>query len=174
VSIFEREIGPDPPTTAIDFIHEPEMEAEPDGRMRARLRYLGPDRIGQWDGARRAIVRLDFEGPIDIVLASGRDHDRLTLVPGRVCEQLGARYILMQPEVVRADPSRGWLPLGGVHHYRLSIGRYDSPEFVFTSEVSRDHVDIFLTDEDIHITDGSRNGTDLLAPKGDFHVPPEA
>lgn len=172
MSIFEREIGPDPPTTAIERVHEPEVEAEPDGRMRARLRYLAPDRIGRWEGARKALVRLDFVGPVDIVLASDSGYDRLALVHGRVCEQLGAQYILMQPEVVRADPSRGWLPLGGSHSDRVSIGREDSPAFMFTAEVSRDHADILLTDEDIRIIDGSRNGTDLLAPESDFRIAP--
>jgi hypothetical protein len=140
------------------------------------LRYAAEDRQHISDGPKLIEIRPDFKYPVEVQLGTdSSERRRLFLIHGRECPQLGADYVLLQPEVVVEDPSRGWLPLGGVHSGGRGLGTEDTPELELGSDIDPDHAHIgLMLSEGVAISDGSdRGGTfvwahsdDVLAVRG--------
>lgn len=140
------------------------------GMHEYELRYSSPDGLHISEGSKQIEIRPDFKYPIEIQLGTdSSERRRLFLIHGRECPQLGADYILLQPEVVAEDPRRGWLPVGGVHDGSRGLGGEDTPELELGADVDPDHAHIGVDpDEAIGISDGSdRRGTFVWAHPDD-------
>lgn len=105
-------------------------------------------------------IEPDFRHPVELRLGDPTTAHRCVLVHGREWPQLGADYIVLQPEVVSKDPSRGWLPVGGLFPKTVVLGREASPAMEFGADVSREHCSIWADrGVRIEIGDDSHNGT---------------
>jgi hypothetical protein len=62
----------------------------------------------------------------------------IEIVSGLDWPQLHARYVIVQEEVVRRDPRRGWAPVGGVYPDHLLIGPSDASQLDFSAAVGKD------------------------------------
>lgn len=131
------------------------------------LRYSSADGVHISDGPKQLTVSREFTCPVDMRLGCTTVEQRVVLIHGRECPQLGASYLLVQPDVVARDPRRGWLPLGGRHPEQLFLGSEDSPELELGDGVDPDHAVVSITSEGICITDGSSTGTDVRAHPDD-------
>lgn len=137
--------------------------------VRYELRYSAEDGVHISDKERRLLIRADFCHVVEICLGTpvAKDQSRLFLLHGSECGQLGAEFILVQPEVVAADPRRGWLPLGELHPAAQTLGTEDSPEFDWGIGVSPDHGRVSVSEEGIWISDGSNTKTEVRAHPDD-------
>lgn len=134
------------------------------------LKYASEDGWHISDEPKRIEIRSDFKLPVEVQLgANSSERRRLFLIHGRECPQLGADYVLLQPEVVVGDPRRGWLPLGGLHAGSRGLGTEGTPELELGGDVDPDHAHIgLILDEGVAISDGSdRSGTLVWAHSGD-------
>ncbi len=154
----------DPESTACALRRE-EYRAE----LRAKaqiyeLRYAAENGWHISEGPKQIEIRPDFKYPVEVQLGTDfSERCRLFLIHGHECPQLGADYILLQPEVVAEDPRRGWLPLGGVHGGSRGLGTEDTPELELDSNVDPDHAHIgLMLDEGVAISDGSDRGETLV------------
>jgi len=90
--------------------------------------------------------------PIELRL--GHASSPCFIVPGRWCPQIGAEYIVMQPDVLAQSFSAGWMPIGGRHPDYFLIGQHESafvvgvgrhempPYFEFAADVDGVHCQI--------------------------------
>lgn len=62
----------------------------------------------------------------------------LQVVSGLEWPQARARYVIVQPAVLRKDPRTGWCPVGGAHPDTLYIGPGGSGRFTFASTITDD------------------------------------
>lgn len=100
-------------------------------------------------------IRPDFRYPIEIRLGNGPITSPCYLVHGAEHPDLHAAYVLVQPDVFRADPRQGRVAI----HDGVRLGRQRSPKLRLGPEVSRDHCSISDLGPDLVISDYSRNGT---------------
>lgn len=103
-------------------------------------------------------VELPFSGNLVLRLGSP-DALPCYLARATCLPQLGAEYVLLQPEVVARDPRQGWLPLGGLHSVSLCLGRGESPGLDLPVTASREHLYLTLGEHELTLTDTSQNGT---------------
>lgn len=104
------------------------------------------------------VVPLPLGG--DLVLRLGSPDAQPCYLKRADClPQLGAEYVLFQPEVVKRDPRQGWLPIGGIHSVTICLGRGESPSLELPMTASREHLHLLLGEADLTLTDTSRNGT---------------
>lgn len=123
-------------------------------------------------GNYRLSVRDEFREPIELRL--GRDERTPTfyLVRRPSTLHLPHRwdYAVVQPEVVRAYPGRGWVESSEV--VVAHLGRGLSPEFELGPDVSRHHCLIARHDTDdrtvLEIENWGRNGLRVLAHPDDL------
>lgn len=103
-----------------------------------------------WEGVPEE-VRLpsDFDGVVELRF-SGEPHPPCFLMRADCCPQLRAAYVVIQPDVVREDPTRGWVPLGGSHEHTEEFGgispyhwlRFDPESAQCAIDIYEDRVDI--------------------------------
>jgi hypothetical protein len=124
-------------------------------------------------GNRRIQVKLEFEHPIE--LRVGRDEQTPICYLVRNPWHLGrGGYAVVQPEVVRSHPGRGWIEFGGVGKRQLGkVGRLVSPELELGPDVSRRHCLIATTKLDecgeiVEIENYGRNGLRVLVHPDDL------
>jgi hypothetical protein len=89
----------------------------------------------------------------------GKPESVCYLLSGEHCPQLGAELIMVNCEVFQADPTRGWVAIGGVHNPTLLIGTVDSPALELGQGVSYAHGSVSLLDMGIVVADNSEYGT---------------
>lgn len=122
------------------------------------------------------VVRLDSESddyalrwpldrPVRLLLGSV-EAPPLELLDGEDVPQLGADLLVVQPEVIRADARRGWLPIGGVYSDAVCIGRTESPSLNLDPRASREHLYVHCTRQELILVDVSKNGTWVLVEDG--------
>lgn len=89
-------------------------------------------------GNYRLFVAPDFQHPIELRL--GRDEQTPTcyLIPKPWNRKYG-EFVIVQPDVFRADRRRGWVEFGGSHESLAVLGRLVSPQFELGPDVSRRH-----------------------------------
>lgn len=106
-----------------------------------------------------------YHDPEPIELRLGREPETPTclIVSASQVPQLGAEFVIVQPEVVSEDLTRGWIPLGGRHGQELRLGRQDSPALRLGPDVSRNHCMVTVVELGIEIADDSGNGTVVIA-----------
>lgn len=120
----------------------------------------GAGQGGTWLGADEREVEIPTRTFRTIALRLGAPGaDPCYLVRGESCPQLGAEYIVVQPEVLDRDATRGWLPIGGRHPDTVCLGRSESPELDYGEMVSREHLHIVCATNEIVLIDTSKNGT---------------
>lgn len=134
----------------------------------------GPERFLTVElGPGRAISALTIDGRSELVdqveLRFGRSPETppCRLIRGLGIPQLDAEWILVQPDVVRRDPARGWLPLGGRFLGSAVVGRAYTPMFEFGADVSREQLRIGASEHgQLELSDHtSRNGTTMVVPE---------
>lgn len=103
-------------------------------------------------------VKKAFQFPIELCLSPAGSTKPIYLEHGERCRQLGAALVLIQPEVVRLDPSRGWAAVGGRYESWVDVGREVSPQFELGADVSRDHATVSLNEDCIDIATYGRHG----------------
>lgn len=122
------------------------------------------------------VIRADFVGVVELRLGRTSDTSPCYLVRGEVCPQLAADYIVVQPDVMRQDPTKGWVPIGDTYPGDVCLGRRLTPQLRLGPDVSRDHCYIGWSRTMastskvpwLMITDGSgRNGTRVTADEAD-------
>lgn len=107
-------------------------------------------------------VRLDFKHPVELKLGRDSQTSSCFLIDASVCPQLRAEYIIAQPDVVRRDPARGWIPIGGYYEKIVDLGREASPQLRLGPDVSREHCYVSISRTLIDISTYGRNGTRIL------------
>jgi len=125
-------------------------------------------------GNYRLPIKADFQHPVELRL--GRDADTPTcyLVRNPSPFEDEGPFAVVQPDVVRRSPGRGWATVGGRFgmETRLKIGRDVSPQFDLSPDVSRLHC--LITVERMHEADllevetYGRNGTRVLVHPDDI------
>jgi hypothetical protein len=120
------------------------IEADPDReRVDFELMLTPP---GEHGG--EVEIKRDFKHPIELRFGRTPETSPCILIHGEECPQLGADYILIQPDVIAKDPQKGWVPLGGVHARSPQtpdtayIGRRESPQLRLGPDVSRHHAEV--------------------------------
>lgn len=83
----------------------------------------------------RLLLKGNFEHLVELRLGWDERTPPIYLIPGKRCPQLGADYLVVQPSVVRENPSRGWLPVGGRFGSDVQLGRDWSPELELGQDV---------------------------------------
>jgi hypothetical protein len=124
------------------FTNKPDtVEVEAIESDEKRVEYeLG---LGSGDADGSLMIEPGFGHPIEFRFGRTRKTSPCLLVHGRECPQLGAEYVLVQPDVIAKDPRKGWMPIGG--HWAetqadlVYVGREDTPQFRFGPDVSRCH-----------------------------------
>lgn len=123
-------------------------------------------------GHQRVPVKVDFREPIELRL--GRDEQTPTCYLIRNPSHLGREgdFAIVQPEVVRKYPGRGWVEPNLVD--LIKLGREASPRFEFGPDVSRMHCLVAKTTaregvaEAIEIENYGRNGLRVLVHPDDL------
>jgi hypothetical protein len=116
------------------------LEADPE---RERIEFelmLTPDR----EGGATVRIKPDFKHPVELRFGRTPETSPCFLVHGSECPQLGAEFILVQPDVIAKDPRKGWEPIGGLRVDRIAyIGRgEESPQLRLGPDVSRLHAEV--------------------------------
>jgi hypothetical protein len=127
-----------------------------------------PDGWAQMRIIDQEIALLHVPGPVTLLLGRQPETPPCLLLPGDCCPPLGASYVLMQPEVIRQDIRRGWLPLGGRHAKAVELGRETSPGLNLGPDVSREHCRLAVNALELAIEDYSANGTIIVARDDDL------
>jgi hypothetical protein len=86
------------------------------------------------------------------------------VVPGDAYRLLDAEFMIIQPEVVRKEFWRGWLPIGGRYSDDVCLGRDETPELDLDARASREHLYVSVSEDVLALVDTSRNGTWLSPP----------
>jgi hypothetical protein len=122
-------------------------------------------------GDYRLSVRAEFQHPIELRL--GRDDETPTFFLVRQPARDSWRrwdYAVVQPEVVRAHPGRGWVE--GSVDVIAYLGRGLSPQFELGQSVSRHHCMVAEHDTEderfVEIENWGRNGMRVLVHPDDF------
>jgi hypothetical protein len=97
-------------------------------------------------------------------LGRGDDSSPCLLLPGREMPELGATYVVLQPDVYHDDPTRGWVGVGGNFRDTVELGRASSQQLRLGSDVSRGHCTVTVTQLGVRVQDHSLNGTQVLLP----------
>lgn len=119
-------------------------------------------------------LRLDFEGVVRIDLGRTAESSPVYLVHGAVCPQLGAEFIVVQPDVVREDPAKGWDRLPNWAGIDLSLGRDSTPWLRLGPDVTREgHLYIYMRDAGLDLVDESKNGTRVTVDVADVLLTPD-
>lgn len=91
-------------------------------------------------GNYRLLVAPDFQHPIELKLGRDEQTPACFLIPKPWNRKFSNEYVVVQPEVFRADCQRGWVELGdAVMANHVGLGRLVSPQFEFGPDVSRRH-----------------------------------
>jgi hypothetical protein len=128
-------------------------------------------------GNYRLPIKVDFQHPIE--LRFGRDDQTPTcyLIRNPTPFEHEGPFVLVQPDVVRRSPGRGWATLGGptpdgLTKDLLRVGRAVSPQFDLGPDVSRHHCLITIEcakDYDLlEVETYGRNGVRVLLHPGDL------
>jgi hypothetical protein len=90
-------------------------------------------------GNHRLFVKPDFQHPVELRL--GRDEQTPTcyLIPKPWNRKYDEQYVILQPDVFRADRRRGWVEVGTGSTNHVGLGRLVSPQFDLGPDVSRRH-----------------------------------
>jgi hypothetical protein len=88
-------------------------------------------------GNHRLFVAPDFKHPIELRLGRDEETPACYLIPKLWNRERGAEYVIVQPDVFRADRRRGWVQFGSGSMAKL--GRLVSPQFELGPDVSRRH-----------------------------------
>jgi hypothetical protein len=118
------------------------IEGEPDSeRIEFELMLTPTD-----EGGASVEIKPDFKHPIELRFGRTAETSPCFLVHGSECPQLGAEYVLIQPDVIAKDPRKGWEPIGGTPVDRFGtayIGRgEETPQLRLGPDVSRHHAQI--------------------------------
>ena len=111
-------------------------------------------------------IERDFPGAIEVHFQDSATTPPLFLTNAKEFPQLGAEYLLSQPDVMRADPRRGWAPIGGRHESTVVVGYYETPQFKLGPEVEGEQVGISLAQDDRLIIDNAGDPVTVRAPHG--------
>jgi hypothetical protein len=91
-------------------------------------------------GNYRLLITPDFRHPIELKLGRDEQTPSCFLIPKPWNRKFSDEYVIVQPEVFRADRRRGWVELGdAVMTSHVGLGRLVSPQFELGPEVSRRH-----------------------------------
>jgi hypothetical protein len=121
------------------------IEADPDSERIEFELMLAPDK---GEGPVSVEIKPDFKHRIELRFGRTSETSPCLLVPGSECPQLGAEYVLIQPDVIAKDPRKGWVPLGGIHAVTPTaldtayVGREESPQLRLGPDVSRHHAEV--------------------------------
>ena|SRR4249920_3212122 len=90
-------------------------------------------------GNYRLLVKPDFQHPVELRL--GRDEQTPTcyLIPKPWNRKYGDQYVIVQPDVFRADRRRGWVEFGTGSTNHVGLGRLVTPQLDLGPDVSRRH-----------------------------------
>jgi hypothetical protein len=91
-------------------------------------------------GNYRLLVTPDFRHPIELKLGRDEQTPACYLIKKPWNRKFSNEYIIVQPEVFRADSRRGWVELGdAAMTNHVGLGRLVSPQFELGPDVSRRH-----------------------------------
>lgn len=91
-------------------------------------------------GNHRLPIKVDFQHSIELRLGRGEQTPPCYLIRYPSHLEHEATFAVVQPDIVRRSPGRGWGTVGGRRGDNLlRLGRTVSPQFEFGPDVSRHH-----------------------------------
>jgi hypothetical protein len=106
-----------------------------------------------------AHVRVPFDTlPAEIRLTNDPEEQRLFLISAGCVDELGATFVLIQPEVFARDPRRGWVPIGGHYGSVVFVGREESYALDYVAGMDESHCLVAVRDDAIEVTNWSDSG----------------
>jgi hypothetical protein len=124
-------------------------------------------------GSSRLPIKVDFKHPVEIRFGRDEQTPSCYLVRNPTRGEHESPFVIMQPEVIRQSPDRGWAKVGdGEREMLLEIGRDLSPQFDLGPDVSRRHCLISIERvEDsglVEVETHGRNGTRVIVHPDDI------
>lgn len=98
-------------------------------------------------GDQRSVFVSHSFSRLYLELEEGPGASPIEIVSGLDWPQLRARYVVVQEDVIRKDPRRGWVPVGGVYPDCLLIGPAEAGQLEFSAAVGRDDGVLIGADE---------------------------
>lgn len=125
-------------------------------------------------GNYRLPIKADFQHPVELRLGRGARTPACYLIRNPSPFEDEGPFAVVQPDVVRRSPGRGWATVGGRFGVEtlLRIGRDASPQFELGPDVSRQHclitVERLREDSLLEIETYGRNGVRVLVHPDDM------